>query len=58
MEQTGVVEITPPKGRRPTAFGRAARAKRIFARLREGWAYDECRPGGEAEPPAGPEDRL
>lgn len=41
MEQTGVVEITPPKGRRPTAFGRAARAKRIFARLREGWAYDE-----------------
>jgi hypothetical protein len=41
MEQTGVAEIQPPKKRRPTAFGRAARAKRIFARLREGWAYDE-----------------
>jgi len=24
-----------------TGFGKAARRKRIFARLREGWAYDE-----------------
>jgi hypothetical protein len=41
MEQAGLAEIQPLKKRRPTAFGRAARAKRIFARLREGWAYDE-----------------
>ncbi len=33
-------EGSAPK-RRLTIFGRAARRKRIFARLREGWAYDE-----------------
>jgi hypothetical protein len=27
--------------RRLTVFGREARTKRIFARMREGWAYDE-----------------
>lgn len=27
--------------KRRTQFGRAARAKRILERLREGWAYDE-----------------
>ncbi len=37
MEQ----QSTPPPKKRPTAFGRKARQKRIFARLREGWAYDE-----------------
>ena len=26
---------------RPNIVGRAARTKRIFARLRDGWAYDE-----------------
>ena len=36
MEQT-----TPPPGRRLNVLGKAARRKRIFARLREGWAYDE-----------------
>jgi hypothetical protein len=30
-----------PKPRRPNVIGRAVRTKRIFARLREGWAYDE-----------------
>ena len=30
-----------PKRRRPNVIGRAARTKRIFARLRDGWAYDE-----------------
>ncbi len=30
-----------PKKRRLTAFGKKARRERIFARLREGWAYDE-----------------
>ncbi|HTR13661.1 MAG TPA: hypothetical protein VMI72_10540 [Roseiarcus sp.] len=34
-------EIAPPRRRRLTPFGKAARQKRIFARLREGWAYDE-----------------
>ena len=28
-------------GRRLNVLGRGARRKRIFARLREGWAYDE-----------------
>ena len=32
---------TPEKKRRLTVFGKRARQKRIFARLREGWAYDE-----------------
>ena len=35
MEQT----LTP--GRRLNVLGKAARKKRIFARLREGWAYEE-----------------
>lgn len=30
-----------PKRRRPNVIGRAARTKRNFARLRDGWAYDE-----------------
>jgi hypothetical protein len=30
-----------PKRRRPNIIGRAARTKRIFGRLRDGWAYDE-----------------
>ena len=34
--------MNPPKPRpRLNILGRAARTKRIFARLREGWAYDE-----------------
>ena len=42
--ETGMeMEITPTpeKKRRLTVFGKRARQKRIFARLREGWAYDE-----------------
>ena len=31
----------PAPKKRLTEFGRRARQKRIFARLREGWAYDE-----------------
>jgi hypothetical protein len=34
MEQTSTL------GRRLNVLGKAARRKRIFARLREGWAYD------------------
>ena len=37
MEQ----EATPTPKKRLTVFGKRARQKRIFARLREGWAYDE-----------------
>jgi len=33
--------LAPARRRRLTIFGKAARQKRIFARLREGWAYDE-----------------
>ena len=32
---------TPAPGRRLNVLRKAARKKRIFARLREGWAYDE-----------------
>ncbi len=35
----------PAPKRRLTIFGKAARQKRIFARLREGWAYDEVARG-------------
>ena len=35
------MEQTPTLGRRLNVLGKAARRKRIFARLREGWAYDE-----------------
>jgi hypothetical protein len=35
------MEQTPRPGRRLNVLGKAARRKRIFARLREGWAYDE-----------------
>jgi hypothetical protein len=35
------VEQTPTPGRRLNVLGKAARTKRIFAKLREGWAYDE-----------------
>jgi hypothetical protein len=35
------VKQTPTPGRRLNVLGKAARRKRIFARLREGWAYDE-----------------
>jgi len=34
-------EQTQPKRRRLNILGRAERRKRIFARLSEGWAYDE-----------------
>ena len=37
MEQ----ETAPAPKKRLTVFGKRARQKRIFARLREGWAYDE-----------------
>ena len=36
MEQTST-----PRRRRLNVLGKAERRKRIFARLREGWAYDE-----------------
>src|ERR1700722_19716154 len=35
------VEQTPTPGRRLNVLGKAARRKRIFDKLREGWAYDE-----------------
>ena len=35
------MEQTPTPGRRLNVLGKAARRKRIFARLRQGWAYDE-----------------
>jgi hypothetical protein len=35
------MEQTATPGRRLNVLGKAARRKRIFARLREGWAYDE-----------------
>ena len=35
------MEQTSTPGRRLNVLGKAARRKRIFARLREGWAYDE-----------------
>jgi hypothetical protein len=35
------MEQRPTPGRRLNVLGKAARRKRIFARLREGWAYDE-----------------
>ena len=35
------MEQTHTPGRRLNVLGKAARRKRIFARLREGWAYDE-----------------
>ena len=34
-------EQKPPPKKRLTVFGKAARRKRIFARLKQGWAYDE-----------------
>jgi hypothetical protein len=38
--ETGMEQKSEPR-RRLTVFGREARTKRIFARMREGWAYDE-----------------
>jgi hypothetical protein len=35
------MENTPAPRRRLNVLGKAERRKRIFARLREGWAYDE-----------------
>src|ERR1700735_5827059 len=35
------MEQTPTRGRRLNVLGKVARRKRSFARLREGWAYDE-----------------
>jgi hypothetical protein len=35
------MEQNPTPGRRLNVLGKAARRKRIFARLKEGWAYDE-----------------
>src|SRR5574337_456766 len=34
-------QLAPARRRRLNVFGKAARQSRIFARLREGWAYDE-----------------
>src|SRR5271157_6063369 len=39
--EAGMETEAAPKKRRLTAFGKKARRERIFARLREGWAYDE-----------------
>jgi hypothetical protein len=36
-----MVDETAPARRRPNAHGKIMRRRRIFARLREGWAYDE-----------------
>jgi hypothetical protein len=36
-----VLEEAPARRRRPNAHGMIARRRRIFARLREGWGYDE-----------------
>jgi hypothetical protein len=36
-----MVDETAPARRRPNALGKIMRRRRIFARLREGWAYDE-----------------
>jgi hypothetical protein len=38
--EIGMEQKSEPR-RRLTVFGREARTKRIFARMREGWAYDE-----------------
>src|ERR1700733_7641413 len=35
------MDQTPTPGRRLNVLGKAARRTRIFARLRQGWAYDE-----------------
>ncbi len=35
------MEHTQTPGRRLNVLGKAERRKRIFARLREGWAYEE-----------------
>ena len=35
------MELTPAPRRRLNILSKAERRKRIFARLREGWAYDE-----------------
>ena len=35
------MEPTPEPGRRLNVLTKAERRKRIFGRLREGWAYDE-----------------
>ena len=36
-----MVDETAPARRRPNALGKIMRRRRVFARLREGWAYDE-----------------
>ena len=36
-----MVDETAPARRRPNTLGKIIRRRRIFARLREGWAYDE-----------------
>ena len=36
-----MINETAPLRRRPNAHGKLLRRRRIFARLREGWAYDE-----------------
>jgi hypothetical protein len=46
------MEQTPTPGRRLNVLGKAARRKRIFARLQEGWAYDEIA-GEERVSPSG-----
>jgi hypothetical protein len=40
-EMRHIVEQTPGPRARLNVLGKAARRKRIFAKLREGWAYDE-----------------
>jgi hypothetical protein len=39
--EAGMEQESEPKRRRPNVIGRALRTKRIFGRLRDGWAYDE-----------------
>jgi len=41
METGAEQNPAPAANKRLTGVGKAARRKRIFARLREGWAYDE-----------------
>ena len=43
MEAGAEQKTSPAANKRLTAYGKAARRKRIFAPLSEGWAYNEIR---------------